>query len=195
MKSILRAIGRALLAIPRMAWTVCSFTGRAILSLIPQPAQMTTAAGEEADVAVEAAQARQEKPTAEAKSEARTQAELALTYAAAVVTGSQPPSLKGQSDTFVRWLEDLSNDGAKRLFRCSLAQIERHFAPRCPADHLEGVPSIGARPAAAAPVGKGSMRQNADDYAANLVYPRVVVNNEGDFVMEDEAQTSLRKVA
>lgn len=196
MKRVLKAIAKALLAIPVLTWTVCAATGKAILSAVlpPQP-QMTTAAGEEADEAVEAAQARAEKPTAPAKSEARTKAELALTYAAAVVTGSQPPNLKGQSESFVRWLDDLSNDGAKALFKASLGQIERHFSPRCPGDHLAGVPSIGARPAAAAPVGKGSMKQNAEDYAANLTYPRVVVDNDGDFVMETEAQTSLRRVA
>jgi len=195
MKSILKAIGRALLAIPKMAWTVCRYTGAMVLSIIPQPAApMTTEAGAEANEAIEAA--RESKPAAAtAKPTAQSQAEIALTYAAACVTGSQPPNLKGQPEAFVRWLEDLSNDGAKRLFKCSLGQIERHLNPRCPADHLEGLASIGTRPAAAPPVGKGSMKQNAVDYAANMVYPRIVVNNEGDFVMEDEAQTNLRRVA
>lgn len=195
MKSILKAIGRALASIPRLAWRVCQYTGAMILSIIPQPAQMTTAAGDEADEAVEMAQARQEKKAAPAPTEPASQAKLALTYAAACVTGSQPPNLEGQPEAFVRWLEDLSNEGVRRLFKCSLGQIERHLAPRCPQDHLEGLASIGARPSAAPPVGKGSMKQNAADYAADMVYPRVVVNNEGDFVMEDEAQTSLRRVA
>ena len=195
MKRILKAIARALLAIPVLTWTVCAATGKMILSAVlpPQP-QMTTEAGAEADEAIEGA--RESKPAAvAAKTDARSQAEIALTYAAACVTGSQPPNLQGQPPAFVRWLEDLSNDGARRLFKCSLAQIERHLAPRCPQDHLEGLASIGARPAAAAPVGKGSIRQNAEDYVANVVYPRVVIDNSGDFVMETEAQTSLRRVA
>lgn len=158
MESILKAIGRALAAIPRMAWTVCKYTGAMILSIIPQPAPMTTEAGNEADEAVEAAQARQEKPAAPAPSEAASQAKLALTYAAAIVTGSRPPDLSAQPDSFKAWLADLTPGGARRLFKVSLGQIERHISPRCPGDHLAGVPSIGSRPMSAAPIGDGSKR-------------------------------------
>ncbi len=160
MKRVLKAIARALLAVPVLAWTVCAATGRTILSAIlpPQP-QMTTAAGEEADEAVEAAQAKQEKPTAAAKASEKPQAEIAYTYALAMVTGCRPPSLDGQPPAFVRWLEDLTHAGARTLIKAPIPAIEQHLSPRCPGDHLAGVSSIGARPAAAAPVGAGSQRQ------------------------------------
>lgn len=188
MKSVLRAIARALASIPRMAWTVCRYTGAMVLSLIPQPAPMTTAAGAEADEAVEAAQARQEKPVAPAPSEAASQAKIALTYAAALMTGSRPPDLSGQTDSFKRWLADLTPEGAKRLFKVSLGQIERHLNPRCPGDHLEGVPSIGIRPMSAAPIGDGSKM-----YLEALARtPKVTMNAEGDFVIEDDQSMRLR---
>lgn len=161
MKNVLRAIARALASIPRLAWRVCQYTGAMVLSLIPQPAPMTTAAGAEADEAVEAAQtaqARQEKVAAPAPTEAASQAKLALTYAAALVTGSRPPDLSAQPQSFRAWLADLTPEGAKRLFKVSLGQIERHISPRCPGDHLAGVPSIGSRPMSAAPIGDGSKR-------------------------------------
>lgn len=156
MKSVLRAIARTLASIPRLAWRVCQYTGAMVLSLIPQPAQMTTEAGAEADEAIEAAQARTEKPVAPAPTETASQAKIALTYAAAIVTGSRPPDVSAQPDSFKAWLADLTPEGAKRLFKCSMGQIERHISPRCPGDHLDGVPSIGSRPMSAAPVRDGS---------------------------------------
>lgn len=159
MKRILKAIARALLAIPAMTWTVCAATGRAILSavLLPQP-QMTTVAGEEADFAIEAAQAVRSAPAAKAPA-STSQAEIAYTYAIAMITGSRPPSLDGQPPAFAAWLDDLTHAGARALIKTPILAIERHLNPRCPADHLAGVPSIGARPLAAAPVGEGSQRQ------------------------------------
>lgn len=177
MKSVLRAIARALASIPRFAWTVCRYTGAMILSIIPQPAQMTTAAGDEADEAIEAAQARQEKPAAPAPNEAASQAKLALTYAAALVTGSRPPDLSAQPDSFKAWLADLTPEGARRLFKVSVAQIERHIAPRCPGDHLAGVPSIGIRPLSAAPIGDGSKLY----LEALAKTPKVEMTSDGEF--------------
>lgn len=188
MKNVLRAIARALAAIPKFAWTVCRYTGAMVLSLIPQPAQMTTAAGEEADVAVEAAQARQEKPAAPAPTEAASQAKIALTYAAALVTGSRPPDLSGQTDNFKSMLADLTPEGARRLFKVSLGRIERHLNPKCPQDHLEGVPSIGIRPMSAAPIGDGS-RMYLEALAKT---PKVTMNAEGDFVIEDDQSMRLK---
>lgn len=157
MKRILKAIARALLAVPVLAWTVCTATGRLILSAIlpPQPA-MTTAAGAEADHAVEVAQARAERKAAAPVSDTAAQARIALTYAAAIVTGSRPPDVSTQPDAFRRWLADLTPEGAKRLFKTTVPAIERHLNPKRPEDHLAGVPSIGIRPDAAAPVGDGS---------------------------------------
>lgn len=178
MKSVLRAIARALASIPRMAWTVCKYTGAMVLSLIPQPAAaMTTAAGDEADEAIQAARARQEKPAAPAPSEAASQAKLALTYAAAIVTGSRPPDVSAQPESFKAWLADLTPEGARRLFKCSMGQIERHIAPRCPGDHLDGVPSIGIRPMSAAPVRDGS-KLYLDALAKA---PRPEMCSDGDF--------------
>ncbi len=157
MKSLLKTIARALLAVPVLAWTVCAATGRMILSAIlpPQPA-MTTAAGEEADEAVEIAQARAERKAAAPVSDTAAQARIALTYAAAVVTGSRVPDVSGQPDAFRRWLADLTPAGAARLFKMTMPAIVRHLDPKCPQDHIAGVPSIGIRPMAAAPVGDGS---------------------------------------
>ena len=157
MKRILKAIARALLAAPILAWTVCAATGRMILSAIlpPQP-QLTTAAGEEADEAIEVAQAREESKAAAPKDEISAQARIALTYAAAVVGGLKAPDVSGQPGSFQRWLADLTPAGAKRLFRYTLPAIEKHLSPRRPEDHLAGIPSIGIRPMSAAPVGDGS---------------------------------------
>lgn len=179
MKRILKAIARALLAAPVLAWTVCAATGRMVLSAIlpPQP-QMTTAAGEEASEAVEIDQVREERKMAKPLSQAHT----ALAYAAALVTGSKPPRLDGQPDGFVRWLEDLTAAGARRLFKASVGQIEAHLSPRRPEDHLAGVPSIGARPAAAAAVGRGSRRENeASVRMVGEILNGVVLDEEGEF--------------
>lgn len=178
MKRILKAIARALLAAPVLAWTVCAATGRMILSAIvpPQP-QMTTAAGEEADEAVDAA--REAKPAAAPKAASKSQGEVAYTYALAMVTGCRPPSLDGQPAAFVRWLEDLTHAGAKTLIKSPVPAIEQHLNPRCPADHLAGVPSIGARPAAAAPVGAGSHRQLYLDALERT--PKVEMCADGEF--------------
>lgn len=159
MKRFLKAIAKALLAMPVLAWTVCAATGRLILSAIlpPQPQAMTTEAGAAADEAVEIAQARAERKAAEPVSDVAAQARIALTYAAAIVTGSRPPDVSTQPDSFKRWLADLTPEGARRLFKApSIGHIERHLNPKRPEDHLAGVPSIGIRPDAAAPVGDGS---------------------------------------
>lgn len=193
MKSVLKAIVRALASIPRLAWRVCQYTGAMVLSLIPQPAQMTTAAGEEADEAIEAAQtaqARQEKPaTAAPKAAQKTQAEVAYTYALSMVTGCRPPSLDGQPPAFVRWLEDLTHAGAKTLIKAPIPAIEQHLSPRCPGDHLAGVPSIGARPAAAAPVGAGSLRQLELDALEKI---KMTMNEHGEFVLDHGEDQSSR---
>ncbi len=178
MKRVLKAIARALLAIPVLTWTVCAATGRMILSaVLPPQAQMTTAAGEEADEAIEAAQARTARPVTEAAPEAAAQAKLALTYAAAVVTGSRPPDVSAQPESFKRWLADLTPEGAKRLFKVSLGQIERHLNPRAPHDHLEGLPSIGVRPMSAAPVIDGSKMYNE----ALAKAPKPEMTSDGEF--------------
>ena len=177
MKSVLRAIARALASIPRLAWRVCQYTGAMVLSLIPQPAApMTTEAGAEADEAVEAA--RETKPTTAPKAAAKTQAEVAYTYALAMVTGCRPPSLDGQPASFVRWLEDLTHAGAKTLIKSPIPAIEQHLSPRCPGDHLAGVPSVGARPAAAAPVGEGSHRQLYLDALERTPKPEMCADGE-----------------
>ena len=180
MKNVLRAIARVLIAIPVLTWTVCAATGRMLLSAVlpPQP-QLTTAAGEEADVAVEAAQARAEKPAAAAKAAETSQAEIAYTYALAMVTGSRPPSLEGQPKAFVAWLDDLTHAGARALIKASIPAIEQHLKPRCPADHLAGVASIGSRPMAAAPVGEGSQRQLYLDALEKA--PKVEMCSDGEF--------------
>lgn len=192
MKRILKAIAKALIAIPVLTWTVCAATGRMLLSAIlpPQP-QMTTEAGAEADEAIEAA--REAKPAAAAASEAGSQAKLALTYAAAMVTGSRPPDVSGQPDSFRRWLADLTPEGAKRLFKVSVGQIEKHLNPRCPQDHLEGVPSIGVRPMSAASVIDGSKMYNEALAAA----PRPEMTSDGEFRIfhghpDEDQSTRLR---
>ena len=194
MKNVLRAIARALASIPRFAWTVCKYTGAMVLSLIPQPAApMTTEAGAEADEGIQAAQAKQEKPAAAPKAAAKTQAEVAYTYALAMVTGCRPPSLDGQPAAFVRWLEDLTHAGAKALIKSPIPAIEQHLSPRCPGDHLAGVPSIGARPAAAAPVGEGSHRAVLE--AAYAKVTPVTMNAEGDFVIVHDDQSMRLRAA
>jgi hypothetical protein len=177
MKRILKAIAKALIAAPVLAWTVCAATGRMVLSAIlpPQP-QMTTAAGEEAEAVMEAA--REAKPTAPAKAEKTTQAEIAYTYALAMVTGSRPPSLEGQPKAFVAWLDDLTHAGARTLIKASIPAIEQHLKPRCPADHLAGVASIGSRPLAAAPVGEGSQRQLYLDALERTPKPEMCADGE-----------------
>jgi hypothetical protein len=178
MKRSLKAIARALIAIPVLTWTVCAATGRMLLSAVlpPQP-QMTTAAGEQADVAIEAAQARPMRSVAETAPEAAAQAKLALTFAAALVTGSRPPDLSGQPDSFRHWLADLTPEGARRLFKVSVGQIERHLNPRAPGDHLEGVPSIGVRPLSAAPVIDGSKMH----LEALAKAPKPEMTSDGEF--------------
>ena len=195
MKRVLKAIARALLAIPVLTWTVCAATGKMILSAIlpPQP-QMTTAAGEEADDAIEAAQAAMTSPAAKATS-ATSQAEIAYTYAIAMITGSRPPSLEGQPAAFVSMLDDLTHAGARALIKSSIPAIERPLSPRCPADHLAGVPSIGARPMSAAPVGAGSQKQLYLDALERAPKPEMCADGEirifHDYEGEDQS-TRLR---
>ncbi|SDH20364.1 hypothetical protein [Bosea robiniae] len=190
MKSILKAIGRALLAIPKMAWTVCRYTGAMVLSIIPQPQAMTTAAGEVADAVIEAEQAKQAAPAAKATA-ATSQAEIAYTYAIAMITGSRPPSLDGQPAAFVSMLDDLTHAGARALIKASIPAIELHLSPRCPADHLAGVPSIGARPMTAAPVGSGSQKQLYFDALERAPKPEMCSDGEirifHDYEGEDQS--------
>ena len=194
MKSVLRAIARALLAVPVLAWTVCAATGRMVLSaVLPAQPQMTTAAGEEADEAVNAAQAKQEKPASAPKAAQKSQAEIAYTYALAMVTGCRPPSLDGQPPAVVRGLVDLTHARARTLIKSPVPAIERHLSPRCPADHLAGVPSIGARPAAAAPVGEGSHKALLESAYAKAT--PVTMNDEGDFVIVHDDQSSRLRAA
>lgn len=184
MKRVLLAIARALAAIPKMAWTVCTKTGQMILSLIPAPAgPVTTAAGGEADEALEMAQARQEQ--AEMAPKSQSQAHIALAYAATLVAGGSPPNLVGQPPAFVRWLEDLTASAARRLFKASVAQIEAHLDPKCVKDHLEGVPSIGARPTSAAAVGLGS-------HKGNLAHAKIVDDILAEVVFDEEDEAARR---
>ncbi|MFC5394523.1 hypothetical protein [Bosea vestrisii] len=178
MKKILIAIARALAAVPKYTLIWCARAGDFVLSMIPSAQPVTTAAGEEANEAVELDQVREERKMARPLS----QAHIALAYAAALVTGSRPPRLDGQPDGFVRWLEDLTAAGARRLFKASIGQIEAHLSPRRPEDHLEGVPSIGARPATAAAVGRGSRRENeASVRMVGEILNGVVLDEEGEF--------------
>lgn len=158
MKKLLKTIAKALLAMPVLAWTICAATGRMVLSAIlpPQPQAMTTEAGAAADEAVEVAQAREERKAAAPGDQISLQSRIALTYAAAIVTGSRVPDVSGQPHEFRRWLADLTPAGAARLFKMTMPTIERHLNPKRPEDHIAGVPSIGIRPDAAAPVGDGS---------------------------------------
>lgn len=178
MKRILKAIAKALIAIPVLTWTVCAATGRMILSAVlpPQP-QLTTEAGAEADEAIEAAQAVRSAPAAKATA-SPSQAEIAYTYAIAMITGSRPPSLDGQPSAFVSMLDDLTHAGARALIKTPIPAIERHLNPRCPQDHLAGVPSIGARPLAAAPVGEGSQRQLYLDALERAPKPEMCADGE-----------------
>lgn len=179
MKALLKTIARALLAVPVLAWTVCAATGRMILSAIlpPQPQAMTTEAGAEADEAIELAQAREERKAAEPVDDTATQARIALTYAAAIVTGSRVPDISGQPDNFRGWLADLTPAGAAQLFKMTVPAIQRHLDPKCPSDHIAGVPSIGIRPDAAAPVGDGSRMY----LEARASVPKPEMCSDGEF--------------
>jgi hypothetical protein len=120
------------------------------------------------------------------KSEAESQVHTVLRYAAAVVTGSRVPDIA--DDDLRTWLADLTPEGARRLFKATPGQIASHLRPRCPQDHLEGVPSVGARPMAAAPVRDGSRMF----LAALAAVPKVTMNEFGDFVIEDDQSMRLR---
>lgn len=193
MRKLLKIIAAALLAVPVLAWKTCAATGRLILEAIapPAPAGMTTAAGEEADEAVELAQARAERHTMRPRSEAETQVNTVLRYAAAVISGSRMPVV--EDDDLRRWLADLTPAGIKRLFKATPSQIARHLKPQCPADHLDGVPSLYARPLAAAPVRDGS--KSALEALAAAPKPEVCADGEfrifHDYDGEDQS-TRLR---
>lgn len=157
MKNILIAIAKALAAIPRYTLICCARTGDFLLSMIPSPQPVITAAGAEAEEALEIAQAREEGEMFKPK-----RSDIVLRYAAAVVSGSTPPDLDGEFDALVYWLEDLEPSACRRILQADMRRIERHLNPKSAADHLAGVPSWGGeRPERAAPVGHGSKRENA----------------------------------
>lgn len=123
------------------------------------------------------------------KSESESAVQTVLRYAAAVVTGSRVPDV--EDDDMRRWLADLTPEGARRLFMATPAQIAQHLKPRCPQDHLEGVPSVGARPMAAAPVRDGSRLY----LAALAAVPKVQMSEDGDFYIPDETQSTRLRAA
>lgn len=189
MKKFLRALAQALASIPRMVRTWCATTRDFVLACLPGPSgggDLTTAAGIEADEAVELAQAREEREIMQPRSETESQVQTVLRYAAAVVTGSRVPDV--QDDDLRRWLADITPEGARRIFKATPSQIASHLRPRCPGDHLEGVPSVGARPMAAAPVRDGSRMYNA----ALASTPKVAIDDDGEFFIPDDQSTRLR---
>lgn len=194
MKRLLLALAAALASIPRMVRTWCEKTRDFILECLPAaPAAggPTTAAGEEAEEAVEMAEAREERKAMQPKSDAETQVQTVLRYAAAVVTGSRVPDVA--DDDMRRWLADLTAEGARRIFKATPGQIAAHLRPRCPQDHLEGVPSVGARPMAAAAVRDGSKIY----LAALAAIPKVEMTADGDFQIfhghaDEDQSTRLR---
>lgn len=188
MKKFLRALAEALRSIPIMVRTWCERTRDFVLACLPAPSggDLTTAAGIEADEALELAEARQEQEIMKPKSEAESAVQTVLRYAAAVVTGSRVPDVA--DDDMRRWLADLTPEGARRLFKATPGQIARHLRPQCPADHLEGVPSIGSRPMSAAPVLDGSRMY----LAALEAIPKVQMSDDGDFYIPEDQSTRLR---
>ena len=194
MKKLLRLIAAALLAVPVLAWRTCAATGRLILQAIapPQP-QMTTSAGEQADAAVEIAQARQERLAMQPKSESETNVQMVLRYAAASISGSRMPVV--ENDDLRRWLADLTPAGIRRLMKATPAQIAAHLRPQCPGDHLDGIPSLYARPMSAAPVRDGSKSA----LEALAAAPKVEMCLDGEFRifhdLPDEDQSTRLKAA
>lgn len=189
MKRFLIALAAALKSIPIMVRTWCEKTRDFILACVPSSGggDLTTTAGLEADEAVELAQAREERDVMKPKSESESNVSTVLRYAAAVVTGSRVPDVA--DDDLRRWLADLTPEGARRIFKATPAQIAAHLRPRCPGDHLEGVPSIGSRPLSAAPVLDGSRMW----LAALASTPKVQMGPDGDFyIPEDDQSTRLR---
>ena len=191
MKRFLRALAEALRSIPVMVRQWCERTRDFVLACLPAPSggDLTTAAGLEADEALELAQAREEKALMQPKSESESAVQTVLRYAAAVVTGSRVPDVA--DDDLRRWLADLTPEGARRLFKATPGQIARHLRPQCPGDHLEGVPSVGARPMSAAPVLDGSRIW----LAALAAVPKVQMSPDGDFYIPDDAQSTRLRAA
>lgn len=191
MKKFLIALAAALKSIPIMVRVWCERTRDFVLACLPSSGggDLTTSAGIEADEAVELAQAREERDVMKPKSESESAVQTVLRYAAAVVTGSRVPDV--QDDDLRRWLADITPEGARRLFKATPGQIAAHLRPRCPQDHLEGVPSIGSRPMSAAPVGDGS-RMWLEALAA---IPKVTMGPDGDFYIPEDDQSMRRMVA
>lgn len=191
MKRFLIALAAALASIPKMVRVWCERTRDFVLACIPSSGgggELTTSAGIEADEAVEIAQAREERDVMKPKSESESSVQTVLRYAAAVVTGSRVPDVA--DDDLRRWLADVTPEGARRLFKATPGQIAAHLKPRCPGDHLEGVPSIGSRPMSAAPVLDGSRMW----LAALASIPKVQMSEDGDFYVPDD-QSMRRMVA
>lgn len=190
MKRFLIALAAALASIPRMVRVWCERTRDFVLACLPSSGggELTTSAGIEADEAVELAQAREEREIMQPKTETESQVQTVLRYAAAVVTGSRVPDV--QDDDLRRWLSDLTPQGARRIFKATPGQIAAHLKPRCPQDHLEGVPSIGSRPLSAAPILDGSRIW----LAALAAVPKVEMSEDGDFCIPDD-QSMRRMVA
>lgn len=189
MRKFLRALAEALASIPKMVRVWCERTRDFVLACLPSSGggEITTSAGLEADEAVELAQAREEREIMQPKSESEGQVQTVLRYAAAVVTGSRVPDVA--DDDLRRWLSDITPEGARRLFKATPGQIAAHLTPRCPQDHLEGVPSVGSRPMSAPPVLDGSRIW----LAALASTPKVAMGPDGDFyIPEDDQSTRLR---
>lgn len=188
MKKLILAIAAALAAIPRRIVRWCGKAKDFIVECLPSGGggDLTTAAGLEADEAVELAQAREERDVMKPKSESESNVSTVLRYAAAVVTGSRVPDIA--DDDLRRWLADLTPEGARRLFKATPSQIAQHLRPRCPQDHLEGVPSVGSRPMSAAPVLDSSRMW----LAALATIPKVAMSPDGDFYVPDDQSTRLR---
>jgi|UPI00082A1EBB hypothetical protein len=95
MKKFLAALAAALASIPVMVRVWCEKTRDFVLACLPSSGggELTTAAGIEADEAVELAQAREEQAIMAPKSEAESQVQTVLRYAAAVVTVFRRASL------------------------------------------------------------------------------------------------------
>lgn len=191
MKQLLITIARVLASIPRRIVRWCGKARDFIVECLPAPSggELTTSAGIEADEALELAEARQEQAIMAPKSEAESQVQTVLRYAAAVVTGSRVPDVA--DDDLRRWLSDLTPEGARRLFKATPSQIASHLRPRCPQDHLEGVPSLGSRPMSAPPVLDGSRMW----LAALAAVPKVEIDEDGEFYVPDEDQSTRLKAA
>lgn len=191
MKQLLITIARVLASIPRRIVRWCGKARDFIVECLPSSSggELTTSAGLEADEAVELAQAREEQAIMAPKSESENTVQTVLRYAAAVVTGSRVPDV--QDDDLRRWLADLTPEGARRIFKATPGQIAQHMKPRCPGDHLEGVPSLGSRPLSAAPVLDGSHVW----LAALAATPKVQMGPDGEFFIPDEDQSTRLRAA